>query len=200
MNSASVDTKDFKSGVWSMIKSIQPEEILLPVVNNILNDSIIANIPEEECNLLRSKLIEVSKSDTKSVEYVFGFTKIYSYFQDQPKLSSGSRIIITPRADSGKKFLYIALSKQGRQHQRGANPKMEGLVWGRDYVLRHFVTIPVKSYRSTIGPNKYFSGTWKIWQDKVIPTIGRIIRSIFFKTPSTFSGISNQGIKPTGVM
>ena len=60
-----------------------------------------------------------------------------------------------------KKWVFVPLNRAGAKHTVGANPETEGLVRGRDYVLVRKVVIPVKGYGSPIGPNKYFSRTFK---------------------------------------
>lgn len=113
-------------------------------------------------------------STRKSDAVKFGYRKPYAAFQDQPTQQAGSVTVRRVR----KKCLFIPRTKYARlRHVYGANPTDEGLRYSDDYTLAESATISIKGYGSIIGPNHYFSGTFRNWSKKVFPYIAQKINA-----------------------
>jgi hypothetical protein len=152
-----LDTSQFKKRLNSLLQSWSAREVCgaaKMLADQMLKFAIDSPIPRGRYaaggGLAGSGTID---SDDKTW-VKFGFNRVYAAFQDAPGLA-GSYVLIPKK----KRMLYIPLSDLGRKHVYGANPRLEGLVWGKDYVLTKRVTMAIKGYRSMKGPNHYFSET-----------------------------------------
>ncbi|UCG53553.1 MAG: hypothetical protein JSW58_08345 [Candidatus Latescibacterota bacterium] len=170
---AEVDTSKFSKRLSKLAKKLTDKTGVLDDME-FLADELLARaenspVPSDTRELARSAAT-VRNDDRKEV--VFGFNKVYAAFQDQPEKKSGT-IVIKPRR---KKILYIPLTSKGRRyHMYGRDPNLEGLVYGRDYILLKEVRIPIKAYGSELGPNHYFSETIKRNINFVFETLAKMI-------------------------
>jgi hypothetical protein len=132
---------------WSAQKLLKELERIGQI---LLSRAVEAPVPTD-----RGKLAGSTKSETNKgkKEVTIGFNKVYAAFQDGGKKAEQ---VIKPRK---KKFLFLPISKKGRKHVTGRNPRSEGLKQGVDYLLVKKVTVKTKAYGNPVGPNKYFSET-----------------------------------------
>ena len=164
------DDSSFKLGMKALADRIEPSKMMIDlslVAMELLGLSIRSPIPRDEGALAASAA--VVKHAAKG-EVVFGFNRVYAKFQDQP--GKVGYVTIVPRH---KKILYIPMTRAGKRHRYGANPRLEGLIRGIDYVLKEKVTIRIKSYRNPIGPNHYFSETLRRQQNRVFTGLAKLI-------------------------
>jgi len=160
MPTLGVDISAYKGSLDELVRRWSREaltEEMAALAQYILRRSIEAPIPSGYTRQLEESG-HVDKQPDQGVVY-FGYNRRYAAFQDSGHLPGVSQRIVTPNPP--KKWLYIPLNRAGARHTLGANPKDEGLVRGRDYILAKRVVIPVKAYGSPVGPNKYFSQTFK---------------------------------------
>ncbi len=150
-----VDIAGFEKGILQLVKAMGDKagvtKDLDLLAEEILRRAIDSPIPSDDRQLANSASTFPEPNKTR---VVFGFNRVYAAFQDAPGRTNA--YIVRPRL---KKILYIPISRKGRFHRRGLNPKNEGLVRGRDFVLAKKAVIPIKPYGSTTGPNHYFSQT-----------------------------------------
>jgi hypothetical protein len=177
---ARIDASDFKRGIDSLKQKFSPEDVMSAtrlVCEQILSEAVESPVPSDTGLLENSATV----TRTSQTEWSFGFNSTYAAFQDQPNVTGTGTVTVVPNPASGKKFLYVPISSRGRKdHYYGNNPKDEGLVRGVDYVLKRFVQIQIKSYGSSLGPNHYFSGTWRRWPaTRVEEAIGKVLAARF---------------------
>lgn len=121
----------------------------------LIRKAIVSPVPQDEGTLRNSATVQPYPSQ-KRVD--FGFNTIYAAFQDQPLKQRGI-VTVTPVR---KKCIYIPLTRAGKKnHYPGNNPQDEGLIPEVDYVLRRWAEIPIKPYGHYLGPNHYFSKTFR---------------------------------------
>lgn len=169
---AHVNLTQFEKGLRELAQKFGRDTVLPDlelVAEEFLNRVIDAPIPSDMRRLANSSAV-VREGPAK---VVFGFNSVYAAFQDQPTRSGGV-VTVRPRR---KRILYVPLNQRGKLlHRRGMNPATEGLVWGKDYVLKREVKIPIKPYGSEIGPNHYFSGTLKREAGDMLEALARLVK------------------------
>lgn len=129
----------------------------------------------------------------------FGFNRIYARLQDWPKALGPGPVIVRPKR---KRWIYVPLTKRARTKPYGAIPPPDwifgGFVmrlgrsrprrnflskaasqgWQADYVLAKEVHIPVKSWGSSRGPNRYFSETFNHCKKAITDALRNMARNI----------------------
>jgi len=139
-------------------------EELEEIAEILLSRAIESPIPTDTGDLAGSGATE---RDPRRGEVRFGFNKVYAAFQDA---DGKSEQVIVPKR---KKFLYVPLTQKGKKHRAGLNPKDEGLVRGKDFILTKRVVVKTKPYGSEVGPNMYFSQTMRDNTEFVFEEIAR---------------------------
>lgn len=192
---AVIDLKGLRSRFSAIRERITPDAVmaqLRALGQAILTDAVNSPSPVDSGELMRSAVVE----QTSVNEITIGFNKEYAAFQDQ-----GSKTGIATVRPKRKKWLFIPLTARAeKDHRPGGNPKEEGLIFGgfcntvgpagaakgppdADYVLAKKALIKIKPYGSDLGPNHYFSQTWKLWVQR-----GKIKAGLVALLASMFGG------------
>lgn len=152
-----VDDSEVRKGLQTLESRFSKESlstrVSVPLAQQLLEFAIESPIPRDKGTLAGSDSVQLNSANG---EVTFGFNSVYAAFMDQP--GKTGYVTIKPRR---KKALYIPLSRKGEKHRFCHNPKDEGLEWGKDYVLKKSVRVPIRTYGSSKGPNHYFSETLK---------------------------------------
>jgi hypothetical protein len=198
-----IDLKGLKNKLGELKQRLTPETVLpqLKALGQaILADAVNSPVPVDAGLLMNSATME----QTGPAEITIGFNKVYSAFQDQ-----GSKTGVATVRPKRKKWLFIPLTAAAeKNHRPGGNPKEEGLIFGgffntvgpgpssgaptSDYVLAKKALIKINPYGSDLGPNHYFSQTWKNWVQSGLIKDGLVAMLSFL-----FGGTTKKARKAT---